>query len=345
MLEAFAFLTYLRPMNRKTVDAPGTLLDFLVGTCGFATNTRARKSIKAGEISVDGVPLRIPSAALAPGQKVAWGKPSSKDFAVPPIRGAAPTRSARAPQAAEPPFEIIHEDEHLIAYIKPAGWVFASPRPQVKSAYSRMREWLAVARPECTDLHFVNRIEMESSGISIIAKDRRWRAHLQGHWASFPKRIYLVLEGSVPVDGEITVLEQGEHGRNIRAFPYRAMRANDRYTMLRTEADPDDVPALLGGLRRLNCVLLGKGKEAPDPMGRAGIHLFEVALTGPEGQEILLKSRVPREFLTLMRGGKLKAHTAPKASPAAHATRPEKASGKRAASPGGASRAPRVRGE
>jgi hypothetical protein len=208
-----------------------------------------------------------------------------------------------------------------------------------------MREWLAVARPECTDLHFVNRIEMDSSGISIIAKDRRWRAHLQGHWASFPKRIYLVLEGSVPVDGEITVLEQGEHGRNIRAFPYRAMRANDRYTMLRTEADPDDVPALLGGLRRLNCVLLGKGKEAPDPMGRAGIHLFEVALTGPEGQEILLKSRVPREFLTLMRGGKLKAHTAPKASPAAHATRPEKASGKRAASPGGASRAPRVRGE
>jgi 23S rRNA-/tRNA-specific pseudouridylate synthase len=142
-LEAFAFLTYLRPMNRKTVDAPGTLLDFLVSTCGFATNTRARKSIKAGEISVDGVPLRIPSAALAPGQKVAWGKPSSKDFAVPPIRSAAATRPARAPQAAEPPFEIVHEDEHLIAYIKPAGWVFASPRPQVKSAYSRMREWLA----------------------------------------------------------------------------------------------------------------------------------------------------------------------------------------------------------
>ena len=328
-------------MNRKTVDAPGTLLEFLVGTCGFATNTRARKSIKAGEVSVDGVPLRIPSAAVAPGQKVAWGAAPKKDFDVAPVRAPKATKPVAA---VDPPFEVIHEDEHLIAYIKPAGWVFASPRPQVKSAYSRMRDWLAAARPACTDLHFVNRIEMESSGISIIAKDRRWRAHLQSHWAAFPKRMYLIVEGAVPVDGDITVLEQAEKGRSVRAYPYRAMRANERYTLLRVEADPDHVPALLGGLRRLNTVLIGKGKEAPDPMGRSGIHLFEVNITGPDGEEILLKSRVPREFLTLMRGGKLKARTAPKSNPAAPETQPVRASGKRAASPGATSRAPRARG-
>lgn len=329
-------------MNRKTVEAPGTLLDFLVGTCGVATNTRARKTIKAGEVSVDGIPVRIPSTALVPGQKVSWGKTPARDFDVAPVR---PAKTVKAPATAvEPPFEIVHEDEQLIAYIKPAGWVFASPRPQVKSAYSRMREWLAVARPQCTDLHFVNRIEMESSGICIIAKDRRVRTELQSHWASFPKRIYLIVEGAVPVDGDITVLEQDEKGRNIRAYPYRAMRANDRYTMMRVEADPDDIPALLGGLRRLNAVLLGKGKEAPDPMGRAGIHLFEVALKGPDGEELVLKSRVPREFLTLMRGGKIRGHSAPKSNPATPATRPVKATEKRGASPAAASRAPRARG-
>lgn len=330
-------------MNRKTVEAPSTLLDFLVGTCGVATNTRARKTIKAGEVSVDGIPVRIPSTALVPGQKVAWGKTTSRDFDVAPVRPVKTTKSAVAP--VDPPFEIVHEDEHLIAYIKPAGWVFASPRPQVKSAYSRMREWLAVARPECTDLHFVNRIEMESSGICIIAKDRRVRTELQHHWGSFAKRLYLIIEGTVPVDGEVTVLEQGEKGRNIIAYPYRAMRANERYTMLRVEADPDDIPGLLGGLRRLNAVLIGKGKEAPDPMGRAGIHLFEVALQLGDGKELVLKSRVPREFLSLMRGGKIRGHSAPKASPATPATRPVKANEKRAASPAGASRAPRARGE
>ena len=60
----------------------------------------------------------------------------------------------------------------------------------------------------------------------------------------------------------------------------------------------------MSGLRRLECYLLGKGKEIPDPMGRSGLHMFGVDIEGPDGEQLPIKSRVPQEFLNLMKGGK-----------------------------------------
>ncbi len=67
---------------------------------------------------------------------------------------------------------------------------------------------------------------------------------------------------------------------------------------------------LMAGLRRQQCMLVGKGKEAADPMDRSGLHLFGVDVIGPNDQVIQIKSRVPQPFLNLMKGGK-----GPKAQP------------------------------
>ena len=56
-------------------------------------------------------------------------------------------------------------------------------------------------------------------------------------------------------------------------------------------------------LRREGCIIIGKGKTAPDPLKREGVHMFALEVTGPKGEEIMIKSRVPREFLGLMKGG------------------------------------------
>jgi hypothetical protein len=50
-------------------------------------------------------------------------------------------------------------------------------------------------------------------------------------------------------------------------------------------------------------MLLGKGKEAPDPMGRSGIHMYHLQLKGPNGETVEIKTRVPRPFLNLVKGG------------------------------------------
>ena len=75
------------------------------------------------------------------------------------------------------------------------------------------------------------------------------------------------------------------------------------HTMLKFRAGYEVIKDMLPALRREDCLLIGVGKAAPDPIKRGGIHLFALALVGPEGEVINAKTRVPNEFLKLVRGG------------------------------------------
>jgi hypothetical protein len=200
-----------------------------------------------------------------------------------------------------------------LAYIKPAGMVFASPKPQVKTSYTRMKQWLEANRSNLNAVQFVNRIEKESSGVCIIAKDLRWRKHLQDNWDHFTKRMYVIVQGHLPADDVLFCFSKDENGKrkDKYEFEYRTMRATSAHTLLKMTLGFDQIPVLMSGLRRLECYLIGKGKEVPDPMGRSGLHLFGVDIEGPDGEKIAIKSRVPQDFLNLMKGGK-----GPKAVPA-----------------------------
>ena len=296
-------------MESKQVEADAPLLDFLMEHGQYATRTRARTAIKAGAVTVDGDVLKIPSAELKEGQTVTWqslaARKSVKDFDL----GGSASRRAKASKA---PYEVVYEDENILAYIKPAGMVFASPKPQVKTSFTAMKLWMTKARPKCECIQFVNRIEKESSGISVIAKNLFWRKHLQDQWQRFQRRMYVLVEGHLPADDVLFCFAQ-EEGRKKRTkyeFAYRTMRATPAHTLLKMEAGFEHVPLLMSGLRRQQCLLIGKGKEMPDPLGRSGLHLFGVDLVGPDGQMINVKSRVPQPFLNLMKGGK-----GPKAEP------------------------------
>ena len=307
-------MKYLRAMESKRVDADGTLLEFLMDNAGYSTRTRARTAVKSGAIAVDGNLVRIPSSEVKAGAVVTWKSLSRqsgpKDF---DLGGSSSSSKAKRKKEEKPPYEVVYEDDYLLAYVKPAGMVFASPKPQVKTSYTRMKEWIEANRSKLNAVQFVNRIEKESSGICLIAKDLRWRKHLQDNWDQFTKRMYVVVQGHLPADDVLFCYSKDDDGKRNQKFEYeyRTMRATSAHTMLKMTLGFDQVPVLMSGLRRLDCYLLGKGKEVPDPMGRSGMHLFGVDITGPDGEEVIIKSRVPQEFLNLMKGGK-----GPKAVPA-----------------------------
>jgi len=311
-------LFYLRRMESKQVSEPIVLLDFLMEHGQFSTRTRARNAIKGGAVSVDGKALKIPSADLTNGQTVTWSSKSAlkeaKDFSF-----GSPSLSGKA-ESAKAPYEVVYEDDNILAYIKPAGMVFASPRPQVKTSFTAMKNWMEKSRSNCECIQFVNRIEKESSGISIIAKNLVWRKHLQDHWNQFTERMYVLVEGHLPADDVLFCFEneEGKKKRIKHEFPYRTMRATEMHTLLKMDVGFDQIPILMSGLRRQQCMLIGKGKQASDPLGRSGLHLFQVDLTGPTGEKVVVKSRVPQEFLNLMKGGK-----GPKARPTHSNRRPK----------------------
>ena len=292
-------------MEGFEVRHPGTLVDALTMQGGYTTRTRARKAIKNGAVKVEGNVVKIPSTAVEPGMNVTHdrGRHTVKSSSVPGEEGKR-VRIYERPdpkftKSTKPPFDVVFEDDNFLAYIKPSGWIVAAPNPNVRTAYSRMKHWLELQNRN-VDLHFVNKIMKDMSGICLIAKNRVWREHLQENWNDFRQGIYILVEGHLPPDDELECRE--EDGEPVQV-QYRTMRATLKHTLLKVDAPMEAVHLIMPSLRRESCIIIGKGKTAPDPLKREGVHMFALEITGPKGEEIMIKSRVPREFLGLMKGG------------------------------------------
>lgn len=277
-------------MEGFEVQKAGTLVDALTTEGGYSTRTKARKAIKNGAVKVNGEIVKIPSSELEPGMMVNHDRNRN-------ARKKAPAFTAKSDQ---PPFEVVYEDDNFLAYVKPSGWITASPKPQLSTAYSRMKQWLEAQSKSNNDLHFINKIEKDVSGICLIAKNRKWREYLQENWNDFRQGIYILVEGHLPPDDVLACRE--EDGERVDVA-YRTMRATTQHTLLKVDAPIEAIHLVMPSLRREGCIIIGKGKSAPDPLNREGLHLFALEVEGMRGQPIMIKTRVPREFLNLMKGG------------------------------------------
>ena len=279
-------------MEGFEVQNAGTLVDALTAQGGYSTRTKARKAIKNGAVKLDGQIVKIPSTIVEHGMLVQHDRNRNA------------LKKATAPKVSfnpdKPPFEIVFEDDNFLAYVKPSGWITASPKPQLSTSYSRMKSWLEKKSRSNSDLHFINKIEKDQSGICLIAKNRKWREYLQENWNDFRQGIYILVEGHLPADDVLKCRD--EDGEKVDVA-YRTMRATAQHTLLKVDAPIEAVYLVMPALRREGCIIIGKGKSAPDPLNREGLHLFALEVEGMKGEELLVKTRVPREFLNLMKGG------------------------------------------
>ena len=288
-------------MQQFTASHPVELIEALMTHVGYATRTRARNALKRGEILVNGQVVSRGSDILEPGAEVSVL--SQEEMAKRErTGGVSPKRreASKSPALLRAPFPVVYEDDNIFIYEKPAGWVCASPNPKVKTTYTAVKAYLESKSQERVDVHFVNKLPREASGLLVVAKSMEWRQHLQTHWASFAKGLYVMVQGHLPADDDLYLRPENAEPY---ALEYRTMRATNLYTLLKFKAGYEVIKDMLPALRKEDCLLIGVGKTAPDPLKRGGIHLFALALTGPQGEVINVKTRVPNEFLKLVRGG------------------------------------------
>src|SRR5215472_5466085 len=93
-------------------------------------------------------------------------------------------------------FEIIHEDEWLLVINKPAGLVcHPTKTDQYSSLISRARLYLG----EDSHPQLINRLDRETSGVTLIAKDEVTARELRKLWENrLVRKEYLAL-----VHGEV----------------------------------------------------------------------------------------------------------------------------------------------
>lgn len=147
--------------------AAGERLDrFLAEHAEGRSRSALRRLIVAGRVRVDGVPVRKPGHALRTGARIVVELPP------PPPPG---------PRPEAIPLELLHEDEHLVVVVKPAGMVVHPGHGQsegtlISALLGRGVSLAPTGAPDRPGI--VHRLDKGTSGILVVAKTAEAHAGL-----------------------------------------------------------------------------------------------------------------------------------------------------------------------
>lgn len=145
-------------------DAAGLRLDQCLARCVQPlSRSGARVALDLGAVFVDDRRVKVASRKVAVGQRVVVHLGGAFERAKKQIG-----RAARAEdEAALPRYEVLHEDEHLVAVYKPPG-LLSAPTPEGDSG--NLQALLARRGPKRQPVFVVQRLDLHTSGVMVFAK-------------------------------------------------------------------------------------------------------------------------------------------------------------------------------
>lgn len=286
-----------------TVEEETTLLPFLLLRVRDKSRNTVKGLLSRRQVLVDGEVVTRFDAPLAPGQRVEL---LPKDSA----------------GAAELPFPILYEDTGLIAVDKPAGLLsMGNERERRRTAYRAVSDYVKAREPG-RRIFIVHRLDRDTSGVLVFAKDEKLKRALQDNWENVvKKRGYLAaVEGTLPQrEGMVRsylhetathLVYSGPRGRQAKeaVTRYRMVAENRGYTLAAVEIDTGRKNQIRVHMKDLGCPIAGDRQYGAqtDPMGRLALHADVLVLTDPRTRRALtLRAPLPITFRRLFPGAAL----------------------------------------
>lgn len=286
-----------------TVEEETTLLPFLLLRVRDKSRNTVKGLLSRQQVLVDGEVVTRFDAPLAPGQRVEL---LPKDSA----------------GAAELPFPILYEDTGLIAVDKPAGLLsMGNERERRRTAYRAVSDYVKAREPG-RRIFIVHRLDRDTSGVLVFAKDEKLKRALQDNWENVvKKRGYLAaVEGTLPQrEGMVRsylhetathLVYSGPRGRQAKeaVTRYRMVAENRGYTLAAVEIDTGRKNQIRVHMQDLGCPIAGDRQYGAqtDPMGRLALHADVLVLTDPRTRRALtLRAPLPLPFRRLFPGAAL----------------------------------------
>lgn len=284
-------------------DEPSARLDhFLAAHLVGYSRARIQAGIRSGAATLNGKTVR-PSETVRVGDHIRWDTPREEatEHALP----------------EDLPIEILYEDEDMAVVNKPAGMV-VHPAPgnthgTLVSALLHHFGPLDTGDPARPGI--VHRLDKETSGLILIAKNSRAHAELSARFASREvKKIYLAAVAGRPrhtrgsIDARIgrhpvhrKKMAVRENGRTA-VTGYRVLASSGGQSLLECEPQTGRTHQIRVHLKHIGHPILG------DPLyGHRGtltrhlLHAWKLACTHPTtGQVIAFTAPLPADFLSAM---------------------------------------------
>ena len=214
------------------------------------------------------------------------------------------------------PFEILFEDEHIIVVNKPSGLLcIATSKEKERTLYHIVRDYL-VSKNKNNRIFIVHRLDKDTSGIVVFAKDEKTKNQLQEHWNEYVSlREYVaVVHGSLrkKEDRVVQLLKETKTNLVYVSHDQEGKEAITNYKVLKENEDYSYVSVFLETGRKnqirvlfasLNHPIVGDSKYGEnDGEDRLYLHANRLKMFYPViKKEILFETGVPNEFKRIMK--------------------------------------------
>jgi 23S rRNA pseudouridine1911/1915/1917 synthase len=273
------------------------LLDVLQERFPDSSKTSLRAMLQHDRVRVNGVPERDAKRLIAAGDEVEI--------------------AARPSNALDPRIRIVFEDSDLVVIDKAAG-LLTVPSPEVlyETAESLLNVYYG-ARPGDPRVHTVHRLDRDTSGVLVFARNTYIRERLQALFERHDiERTYVAIvhgklrepsgtfRSYLAEDRDLRVRSVADTAEGKEAIThYRTVASGRRFSILELTLETGRrnqirVHLSEAGHPIVGDTMYGKGRESD--LGRLGLHARDLGLKHPKtGAQMRFTAPVPRAFREL----------------------------------------------
>lgn len=213
------------------------------------------------------------------------------------------------------PFEILFEDDHLIVVNKPSGLLtIATEKEKERTLYHIVRDYVVSKNPRGR-IFIVHRLDKDTSGIVLFAKDERTKNQLQENWNEYVSlREYTAVVSGHPKEksGQIVqylketktnlvYVSRQEDGKKA-ITNYSVVKSSKHYSMLKVTIETGRKNQIRVAFASKKISIVGDKKYGnKDGANRLFLHANRLKLYYPViKKDILFETAIPNEFKKLL---------------------------------------------
>ncbi len=275
------------------------LLNFLYSHINVIPRGKIKSMLEHHQVLVNGVAITRFDYLLSKEDIVKIVKTSFKD-----------TRSNKLP------FPILYEDKDFIVVDKPSGLLtVATEKENRRTAYRFVSDYVSL-RDKHNRIYVVHRLDEDTSGVLVFAKDAKLKDALQLAWQKLVKKrgYYAIVDGKMrDYEGTLVnylkkskinlvyVTDDKVNGKKAITH-YKVINMNDDHSLLNITIDTGRQNQIRVQLGHINHHVIGDDKygEPSNPIHRLGLHAYLLEFTHPYNHKIMrFNSPMPKEFKTI----------------------------------------------
>ena len=214
---------------------------------------------------------------------------------------------------------ILYEDRDILVVDKTNGLLTVSTdKVREKTAYYLLTDYVRKGNPKSREQVFiVHRLDRDTSGVLVFAKNETAKRYLQDEWQGFEKKYYAVVQGTLAEkEGIITsyLAENSVHRMYSVTDPekgklartgYKVLRESNKYSLL-------EIDLLTGRKNQIRVHFSEKGHPVAGDrkygikekgIKRLTLHAASLTILHPHTKErMTFKAEVPAYFNSLLNG-------------------------------------------